>query len=93
MTAPLTHLIERFAPADAISRAEFREYIGISVSTDWRAQRAGRYPRLVKINNREKILLTDLAKFLDAGGSSAPKQGRPIGSRNKPKSRLEVSHA
>ena len=86
MSNTLNLLSERFAPANAISRADFREFLGISVSTDWRAQKAGRYPRVIKINNRERILLSDLAVFLDAGGSSdapAKRRGRPVGSRNK----------
>ena len=86
MSTTLTFLSERFAPADAITRTQFREFLGISPSTDWRAMQAGKYPRVIRVGNHERILLTDLASFLDAGGSSAPmprKRGRPVGSRNK----------
>ena len=82
----LTFLSERFAPANAISRTQFREFLGISPSTDWRAMQAGKYPRVISVGNHERILLVDLAAFLDAGGSSVPKprkRGRPIGSKNK----------
>lgn len=93
MSNTLKFLIEKFAPANAISLPEFREFAGISASTDWRAMKSGKYPKAIKIGNHERILLTDLAAFLDAGGSSAPmprKQGRPVGSRNKPKPCLEI---
>lgn len=86
MSNTLTFLTERFAPTDAITRPQFRDFLGISPSTDWRAMRAGKYPRVIHIGNHERILLTDLAAFLDAAGSSAPaprKRGRPVGSRNK----------
>ncbi len=87
MSDTLNLLAERFAPANAISRTQFREFLGISASTDWRAMQAGKYPRVISIGNHERILLTDLASFLDAGGSSTPpaqrKRGRPIGSKNK----------
>lgn len=87
MSTTLTFLSEKFAPADAITRTQFREFLGISPSTDWRAMQAGKYPRVISVGNHERILLTDLATFLDAGGSSvAPsprKRGRPVGSKNK----------
>lgn len=82
----LAFLTERFAPSEAISRPQFREFLGISPSTDWRALQAGKYPRVISVGNHERILLVDLAAFLDAGGSFAPaprKRGRPIGSKNK----------
>lgn len=87
-TSTLNLLSQKFADANAISRAEFRKFMGISPAIDWRAQRAGNYPRVIKIGNLERILLVDLAAFLDAGGSSSPaprKRGRPVGSRNKSK--------
>lgn len=94
MSNTLQFLTEKFAPANAISRPEFREFAGISSSTDWRAMKSGKYPRVVKIGGHERILLTDLTAFFEAGGASgapAPKKkGRPVGSRNKP--HLEVSH-
>ena len=86
MSSTLNLLSQAFADANAISRAEFRRFMGISPSTDWRAQKAGQYPRVIKIGSHERILLVDLAAFLDAGGSSSPaprKRGRPVGSRNK----------
>ncbi|WP_143145565.1 hypothetical protein [Desulfovibrio litoralis] len=87
MSNTLTHLTNIFSPAHAITRQQFRDYLGISVSTDWRAQRAGKYPKVIKINDHERILLIDLAIFLDAGGvsnaSKPKKRGRPIGSQNK----------
>ena len=89
MGSTLNHLSTKFAPANAITRADFRSYLGISVSTDCRLKRAGHYPRVINLTGTEKILLTDLAEWLDRGGAPAAKQGRlrgrPKGSRNKPK--------
>lgn len=78
-------LSQAFADAKAISRADFRRFMGISPATDWRAWKSGNYPRLIKLGTHERILLTDLAAFLDAGGSSSSgkKRGRPVGSKNK----------
>ena len=89
MISTLELLTTQFAPANAITRADFRSYLGISVSTDCRLKRAGHYPRVISLTGTEKILLTDLAAWLDQGGAPAAKQerrrGRPKGSRNKPK--------
>ena len=90
MSNTLNHLSEKFAPANAITRAEFREYLAISVSTDCRLKKSGHYPRLINLTGTEKILLTDLAAWLDQGGAPAANQpacrrGRPKGSKNKPK--------
>ncbi len=87
MSSTLELLSQTFASANAISRAEFRKFMGVSPATDWRAWKAGNYPRLIKLGTHERILLVDLAAFLDAGGSSSSrkKQGRPVGSKNKPK--------
>lgn len=85
MSSTLECLSQTFPGMNAITRPQFREFIGISASTDWRAMKAGRYPKIIKIGNHEKILLKDLAAFLDAGGSSgaSKKRGRPVGSKNK----------
>lgn len=86
MSTTLNILSEQFPGTNAISRSEFRKFLGISPSTDWRAQKAGQYPRIIKIGSHERILLVDMAAFLDAGGSSSPtqkKRGRPVGSKNK----------
>lgn len=61
----LEFLSKKFAPANAISRTQFREFIGISAPTEWRAYKSGNYPRVVLIGNHARILLTDLAAFLD----------------------------
>ena len=61
----LLFLSEKFTPKNAISRKEFREFLGISASTDWRAFKSGQYPRVIKIAGQDKILLFDLAAFLD----------------------------
>ena len=84
-TTNTLELLSQTFNVNAISRAEFRRFMGISPATDWRAYKAGNYPRLIKLGTHERILLTDLAAFLDAGGSSSSgrKRGRPVGSKNK----------
>ena len=67
----LDRLTERFAPADAISRQQLREYLGISISTDCRLKKSGHYPNTVNVAGSEKLLLIDLAAWLDASGSPA----------------------
>lgn len=79
-TTLLQILSEKFAPANAISRTQLREFMGISAPTEWRAYKSGNYPRVVRIGNRDRILLTDLAAFLDQAPESKPvekKRGRP----------------
>lgn len=86
MSTTLEILSAQFPNANAVSRSEFRKFLGISASTDWRAFNSGRYPRIIKIGCHERILLVDFAAFLDAGGASTPapkRRGRPVGSRNK----------
>ena len=87
----LSHLTERFSGADAITRVDFRTYLGISHSTDCRLKRLGHYPRTINVAGSERILLIDLAAWLEQGGAERPQQplkrgpGRPKGSKNKPK--------
>lgn len=79
-TNTLLFLAEKFTPKNAISRAEFREFLGISVSTDFRAFKSGQYPRVLKICGHDRILLNDLADFLDQAPEAKPsdkKRGRP----------------
>lgn len=81
-TNTLLFLTEKFTPKNAISRAEFREFLGISVSTDFRAFKSGQYPRVIRIGNHDRILLFDLAAFLDQQQEqlkteSKTKRGRP----------------
>lgn len=81
-TTSLFHFLsEKFAPANAISRTQFREFMGISAPTEWRAYKSGNYPKVVRIGNHERILLTDLADFLDQPSEkvapSEKKRGRP----------------
>lgn len=89
-TNTLLFLSEKFAPKNAISRKEFREFLGISASTDWRAFKSGQYPRVINIAGQDKILLFDLAAFLDKdqppqpqdSGVQTKKRGRPRRSVN-----------
>jgi len=88
MSSTLQLLSEKFAPSSAISRAQFREFTGISVSTDWRAFKSGQYPRVIRIGDHDRILLADLAVFLDKQQqtkSEETKRGRP---RTAPPSEL-----
>lgn len=81
----LEQLQSRF-PSESITRTDFRKFIGIAASTDWRMQKKGAYPRTIRVGGHERILLTDLAAWLEQGGSVdvAPrKRGRPVGSKNK----------
>lgn len=88
----LNHLNDRFPGTDAITRADFRTFLNISHSTDCRLKKSGHYPRLINVAGSEKILLIDLAAWLEQGGAPSPTtlqerkgRGRPKGSRNKPK--------
>ena len=80
-TTTLQILSDKFAPANAISRTQLRKFMGISAPTEWRAYKSGNYPRVVRIGNRDRILLTDFAAFLDQSpAESKPeekKRGRP----------------
>lgn len=81
----LDQLQNRF-PADSITRTDFREYLGISLSTDLRMFKRGAYPRLIRVGNHDRILLSDLSRWLEQGGSidkPTPKRGRPVGSKNR----------
>ena len=86
-SAPLSSILsEKFAPKNAISRAEFREFFGISVSTDFRAFKSGKYPRVIRIGNHDRILLADIVAFLDQTQETTEKKiekrGRPRRSAN-----------
>ena len=91
----LQHLQQMFPKAGAISRLEFRRFFRISTSTDARMKREGLYPKTTYACGSERILLTHLAAWLDAGGGIAPPdrtrkpgRGRPKGSKNKPKATI-----
>lgn len=92
----LASLRERFPGRDFITRAEFRELLGISSSKDACLWKAGTYPPVVSLGHLYRIYLEALAAWLAAGGCPAPerewlpkpgarKRGRPAGSKNKPK--------
>ena len=77
-TNTLQFLSDIFAPAKSISRSQFREFMGISSSTEWRVFKSGQYPRVIRVCGHDRILLTDFAEFLDR----AP-EARPSGKRNR----------
>lgn len=78
----LPYLQEMFGPGvGAISRAQFRTFMGISVSTDNRMYTMHLYPRCIA---GERIALPDLAEWLKVAeikfnpDCSARKRGRPV---------------
>lgn len=81
MSNTLQFLSAQFSPSNAISRAQLREFLGISVSTDFRAFKSGQYPRVIRIGDHDRILLVDLATFLDQAPADKKtvetKRGRP----------------
>lgn len=89
----MTHLQDHFNGDNAITRLQFREYLNISPSTDWRIKKAGQYPKIINLAGSEKILLVDFAAWLNRGGATQEEQkkrGRPRGSRNKAKAVLNA---
>lgn len=84
MSVLLLDFLRSTFDTDTISRADFRRFLDISETSDWRMFKSGQYPRVIRLGNQDKILLIDLANWLEQGGSaSAPTPKR--GSRNKSK--------
>lgn len=66
----LDYLQKRFN-SDAITTTDFRNFIGISQTTDNRMRKAGQYPRIIQLPGSLKngrIFLLDLAKWIAQGG-------------------------
>ena len=95
MSPIFSYISSIFPETQAISRPQFRQFLDISVSTDHRMKRSGDYPVITIVGNTEKILLVNLASYLesrqeDPKSPTSPivprkKRGRPKGSKNKPK--------
>lgn len=87
----LPYLHQTFPGSEAITTAEFRDFLKISPSTARRMRLIGQYPKTISLpgqTGEKRILLVDLAAWLERGGClpDAPKKrGRPAGSRNRPK--------
>lgn len=65
----LDYLRDKFKK-ESISGSEFCRFLGISPATGTRMRRAGTYPKTLEMGaSYPRILLTDLATWLDAGGS------------------------
>ena len=97
MSTLVLERLEKHFSSDIITRQQFREYISVSVSTDCRLYKNGRYPRVIKIGGNDRILLCDLAAWLESDSlCHEPKlsegkkvRGRPKGTRNK---QIEMPH-
>ncbi len=84
-------LLTHFDGKLLITRKQFREFMQLSKSSDWRLFKNGSYPKFITLpNGVVRIELNSLAEWLENGGSriapvstNAKKRGRPIGSRNK----------
>lgn len=73
----LNYLQKRFN-RDTVSATEFRNFIGVSQSTDNRMRKLGHYPRIINLPGsmrNGRILLLDMAKWLVNGGCQiSPKE-------------------
>lgn len=83
----LDYLRTVFTEREVISTSELREFLHISPSTDQRMRAQDKYPRTISlpgIMRERRILLVDLAAWLEQGGcsdsDSTPRKKRGRGS-------------
>lgn len=65
----ISYLRGRFNGADAITPTELRSFLGICYVTEIDMCEAGCYPRTIRLSKSVRILISDLAAWIEQGGA------------------------
>lgn len=68
-----------FGGALIITRKQFREFMQISASTEFRMFKTGNYPRTINLpNGYIRIAVDAIAEWIECGGGQTRPSGRPV---------------
>ena len=91
----LSYLRGIYPNREVITAAEFRDFLQISAAADLRMRKLGKYPRVISVPGvirDPRIMLIDLAAWLERGGSPEPVEKKPGKKRGRGSEAWKKNH-
>lgn len=91
----LSYLRQIFSNREVITSTEFRAFLQISAATDLRMRTLGKYPRVITVPGvirDPRIMLIDLAAWLEQGGSPETAEKKPGKKRGRGSEAWKKNH-